>query len=357
MKNHYVDKLELSCKNCNGTMQIDSDNNVARCPYCDNTVILVENENVTIAKIELAQQEMEIAKLKLNLENNHEEQLNKTRKSFLTVLMLIFMAISVLAAAAGFATSHVVSALIALVQAALFSVAWLIRMRMIKGVERRIHTLVTIVALMCIVPFIACMDFEYRSYTKYTWPGSGLSEVIPQPKSQLGEIRSDNNTTFSMLIGKTTIEEFDAYVEECKKHGFTYEQNRYSGSFNAYNEDVTYLSLSYIERSKEFYLDVRALPEMKEYYWNAKGIAGKLPKPRSDLGFIKSEAATYFEILIAQVDKATYFDYVAECVDAGFDIDIIDYDEYFSAKNSDGYQLSVKREYKDILNISLYLIE
>lgn len=357
MKNHYVDKLELNCKNCGGTMHIDSDNNVARCPYCKNTVILIENENVTIAKIELAQQEMEIAKLKLHFEKNHEEQLNKTRKSFLTVLMLILMVISAIVAATGFALSYIVSALIALAQAGLFFGAWLIRMRFIKGAERRIHTLVTIAALLCTIPFLFFMDFQYLSYTKYIWPSSRLSELIPPPKSQLGEIRNDNDTTFSMLIGRTTIEEFDAYVEECKKRGFTFEQYRSIGSFNAYNEDGTFIKLMYIERTKEFYLDIEALPEMKEYYWNTKGIAGMLPKPKSTLGFIENESSTHFNIIIGQVDRAAYVDYVAECIDAGFNIDIVDYDDRFSAMNSDGYDLTVTREYKDIMNIYIYLTD
>lgn len=355
MNNNFIDKLELNCKSCGGAMQIDTVNRVATCQYCGNTATLVESENVTIAKIELAQQEMEIAKLKLHSEKSQEERLNKTRKSFFTVLTLILAVMSALVAAYAFSLSYLVCALIASAQAVLFFSAWLIRMRFIKGAAHRIHTLVTIVALVAVIPFLFCMDIQYRSYTKYTWPSSGLSELVPQPKSQLGELMKDNGTTFIILIGRTTIQEFDAYVDECKNRGFVYEQSRYNSIYEAYNEDGTYLSLSFNEYIKEIHIEIEALPEMKEYEWNTNGLAGMLPKPKSNLGFIENESVTYFEILIAQVDRAAYVAYVAECIDAGFDIDVSDYDDYFSAENSDGYQLVVKREYGDIMSINIYI--
>ena len=355
MENNYIDRLELRCKNCGATMSIDSDKKVARCSYCNSEEILIESEKVTIAKIELAQQEKEIVKLKLHSEKNQEEQLNKIRKSFLTILMLIFMVIAAIVAAVGFTDSYIVSGAIALAQAALFFSAWMIRMRFIKGAKRRIHTLVMIVALLGIIPFLLCMEIQYRSYTKYIWPGSGLSELIPPPVSQLGEVRSDNDTTFSMMIGKTRIEEFDAYVEECKQRGFTYDQNRYNDSYVAYNDDGTRIRLMYIERTKEFHIDIEALPEMKEYYWNTKGIAGMLPKPKSTLGFIKNESTKSYTILVAQVNKEAYVDYIAECTDAGFNINVSDYNEHFSAQNSDGYRLSVNRDRNDIMEIFIYL--
>ena len=60
-----------------------------------------------------------------------------------------------------------------------------------------------------------------EEYQKIQWPSSGLSSLIPVPKSYYGKISWDNKTTFIAHLGNTSLEDLKEYKEECKKKGFT----------------------------------------------------------------------------------------------------------------------------------------
>lgn len=42
---------QLRCQNCDGVMNVEEDKNVLLCPYCGSKELLIENDNVKIAKI------------------------------------------------------------------------------------------------------------------------------------------------------------------------------------------------------------------------------------------------------------------------------------------------------------------
>lgn len=60
-----------------------------------------------------------------------------------------------------------------------------------------------------------------EEYQNIQWSSSGLSSLIPVPKSDYGKISWDNKTTFIAHLGNTSLEDLKEYKEECKKKGFT----------------------------------------------------------------------------------------------------------------------------------------
>lgn len=78
------------------------------------------------------------------------------------------------------------------------------------------------------------------------WPSQGLSSMLPKPNSTYGKIVSDSSSGFRVHIGKTSTEEFNKYVEECKSEGFDVDYNKQDESYHAKNLDGYRLSINYL---------------------------------------------------------------------------------------------------------------
>lgn len=80
---------------------------------------------------------------------------------------------------------------------------------------------------------------------EFEWPSQRLSTMIPKPNSTYGKIISDSSSSFRVHIGKTSIEEYNTYVEECKAKGFDVDYNKQDESYHAKNSNGYRLSVNY----------------------------------------------------------------------------------------------------------------
>lgn len=74
---------------------------------------------------------------------------------------------------------------------------------------------------------------------------SELAKLLPTPKSTLGKIDSNTEETYSLYLGNTTINDYNEYVTECEKNGFTLNVEKTSKSFAAQNETGNKISVEY----------------------------------------------------------------------------------------------------------------
>lgn len=78
-----------------------------------------------------------------------------------------------------------------------------------------------------------------------TWPDSEMAKLLPVPKSTTGKIYSNDEDGFSVYIGNTTIDEYNAYVKACEEKGFTVDAQKKDKTFSAKNADSYKLSVDY----------------------------------------------------------------------------------------------------------------
>lgn len=78
-----------------------------------------------------------------------------------------------------------------------------------------------------------------------TWPDSEMAKLLPVPKSTTGKIYSDDEDGFSVYIGNTTIDDYNAYVKACGEKGFTVDAQKKDKTFSAKNADSYKLSVDY----------------------------------------------------------------------------------------------------------------
>lgn len=94
--------------------------------------------------------------------------------------------------------------------------------------------------------------------------------------------------------------------------------------------------------------------DFKTFEWPDSVLANMIPKPKSDFGRIDTESSDYLSVYIGKTSEKDYSDYVKNCMDSGFDVDYHKTDNDFSAKNSEGYRLSV--EFDDELDEVMQII-
>lgn len=78
------------------------------------------------------------------------------------------------------------------------------------------------------------------------WPQNGLGGEIPKPKSMYGRISWDNDESFIIHVGKTSIEDYNEYVKNCENDGYTIERSKSEKSFRAKNKKGYEIHLMYI---------------------------------------------------------------------------------------------------------------
>lgn len=78
-----------------------------------------------------------------------------------------------------------------------------------------------------------------------TWPDSEMAKLLPVPKSTIGKIYSNDEDSFSVYIGDTTIDDYNAYVKACEEKGFTVDVQKKDKTFSAKNSDSYKLSVDY----------------------------------------------------------------------------------------------------------------
>lgn len=90
-------------------------------------------------------------------------------------------------------------------------------------------------------------DFSYY-LLKYDWNEIKLSEQLPEPENNHGTISLNEDERFQLYLIESSIEEFNEYVEECKKAGF--DNGSYDGTSRYYASNGGYWLSVYFHESE-----------------------------------------------------------------------------------------------------------
>lgn len=77
------------------------------------------------------------------------------------------------------------------------------------------------------------------------WPKSEIARLLPMPKSTVGKVSTDTADGCYIYVGETSIDDFNAYADECSEQGFSVDYERGDKFYNAKDENGNKLSLSY----------------------------------------------------------------------------------------------------------------
>lgn len=245
------------------------------------------------------------------------------------------------------------AAVIAILQIVLTVVAVLMKKQVIKVPQSWLHIVALVLAVILLVPYVSLFGTNYGNAEKFAWSDILLADVIPKPKSHLGEILANSEEYLSLYVYKTSAEDYREYVDACEEKGFTVEAEQSDLSYYAYNADGYKLSLYYDENDSKMSISVDAAKEYGTLVWPDSTIASMLPAPKSTTGEITQDDEKGFAAYVSNTPIEEFNAYVAACSDAGFSIDASDYEKSYSAKNSEGYKLSVSYQGNGVIFISV----
>lgn len=188
------------------------------------------------------------------------------------------------------------------------------------------------------------------------WPSTGLAQMLPEvDRSYYGYIYTDSNDAFAANVYGFSVTDFSDYIDICRELGYNVDAEKYSNSFEAYNEDGYKLELYYYNASgNEMNISLTAPMEMRPLKLADKGLAAKLPPlPEGSVGHIETDSADYISFYVGETDPEAFDEYVTACISGGFDVDYSRSNDFFYGENDDGCYISVNYLGNSIMQVNI----
>lgn len=219
-----------------------------------------------------------------------------------------------------------------------------------KKPKKKIKTWLLISAIVLVIAIVAIVIIFLPS--KYKWNEVLLNSTLPEPSSQYGDLYINRADDLSLRVEKVSFSEYQSYLNECIDKGFTYVVKSSASSYKAFNSDGYELKLDYYEYDKvmSISLTVRITGTIK---WSNSDIASLLPVPTSNVGSVVSDYNYGYNLYVGNTSKFEYDEYIAECEEKGFRLNIQKTDATFYAENELGYELVVEYYECNLIHIDL----
>lgn len=348
--------MNMKCKNCNATMEIDPSKQEAVCPYCGAKELICDSDAVAVEKIKSSTfKEMEYAHMENQRRQQDHIEKERERKAYIngafSKFTIAFIFACLIAVFVSFSDKYILSGIIAITQTVLFAVSWLIGMQLLKHNKKSLYRALAVLGLILIIPFFASTQIKLPE--KLNWPSSGLAKNLPDPPAKYGTITADNNDLFDVDFEKMTADDYRNYINDCKDKGFTIDPDESGSSYSAYNDDGFKLVIDYSDYNNEMAVSLDAPEETTEFTWPETDLSKLIPQPKSNFGNINFEHDDSISIDIGKTSESDYAEYVQTCIDSGFNVDYKKSDKFYNADDSYGNHLSLSYKGNQIMNINL----
>ena len=95
---------------------------------------------------------------------------------------------------------------------------------------------------------------------KIQWPTSNIVSKLPVPKSQVGEINYEHDTSFAVYVGDTTKSDYDEYVSSCINNGFNIDYSKNEKTYWGDDAEGYHVSIEY-KGNNTMYISIDAPDE------------------------------------------------------------------------------------------------
>lgn len=87
-------------------------------------------------------------------------------------------------------------------------------------------------------------------FGEFTWPSTPVAAQLPIPESHVGQVQLEKEDYLSVYVGETSMDGYNAYVEQCKAKGFTVDYSSAETYYTADNDAGYHLYISYDDRNE-----------------------------------------------------------------------------------------------------------
>ena len=187
----------------------------------------------------------------------------------------------------------------------------------------------------------------------YNWDEVCLSSYLPEPKSEYGIVQTNSPDDLYMIVDGTSYKTYQDYVESCKEFGYDIDTNDSNGTYEAFSDDAGRLSVEYFSYDKAMHISLEILVS-GTYRWHELYFAELLPTPESKSGNVHNNNDARCDLYVGDISKDSFAAYVEKCKERDFTLDSQEYEEYYFAKNPDGYELTIEYYGCDVIYIEIY---
>lgn len=207
--------------------------------------------------------------------------------------------------------------------------------------------------LIVVIAFLFIFDPFGEKPEKIDWDDFELGEMLPTPPAKKGEISSNSSQELDVEFIKVSQKQYNNYLKECKKEGFTIDAEETSYSYEAFNKEGFRLNLRYSDNREELNVSLNEPLDLATIVWPTNTASKLLPTPKSTLGKITYEKDDAISAYIGNTTKEDYAEYVNACSEKGFNVDYTKEDTYYSADNVNGWHVYIKYEGFNTMYISI----
>lgn len=175
---------------------------------------------------------------------------------------------------------------------------------------------------------------------KVKWSSLNLGNHLPEPTKGKVDVGSDLEDILMLSIDDVKKSYYEKYLEMCIEKGYTIESKKSGTRYEAFNNEGYELSIYYSGGNIE--LTLEAPEKMENITWPTTGLGAILPSPKSNTGKVNSDSSDTFRIHMGNMTIDDFNSYIENCKAKGFTIDYNKQEKNYSAKNSEGYRLSLQ---------------
>ncbi len=179
-----------------------------------------------------------------------------------------------------------------------------------------------------------------------------LEKHLPQP--DFGTFKTsyyEYNDELDASLKGCSKSDCEEYVALCKEKGFVIDAEEDEGEYSAFDSEGYKIEIDYY--SDYLSVDLYYPMELTSIKWPKSKLAESIPKLDTSAGKIEYDSSEGFEMYIGNVSLDDFYNYVEECMDAGFSFKYYydREDKEFEGYNEIGYVLDLEYIGGNIISI------
>lgn len=350
----------MKCSNCGAELSDDT----KFCSYCGKKIEETVSASSTAQKMQNLFESMANESKKVNVEktNDKKSMADKVKQKgvdawntlsiygkITTIAITVFVFLCIIA----FLFGKTFAAIITILQIVLTVIALLMKKQIIKVPKNWLYIIALTFAIILLIPYVYLFKSDYENIKRFKWSDVVLSDTVPKTKSRSGEILINSMDHLSLDVYGISQNQYDDYIENCKEMGFIVDAEQLETTFTAYNDSGYKLSLYYYTSDSTMHIGLDAAYQYGTIVWSDDGLATMIPVPKSAVGEISKDDENGFLAYVANTPIDDFNSYIALCVEKGFIVDSHNSEKVYSAKNSEGYRLSVEYQGNNVICIAV----
>lgn len=358
-----MDLIKLKCENCGATLEVDSNADKIVCKYCKSEM-LIDDEATKLKRIEEAKlkarqenheqemkerQELHDIEMKERMEKEEEEEAKRFKKGKFRIIIIVCAILDVFFCISSFKSGKILAGILAAVMAGLLIWVYLMKARIVKENKKGLSMIVAIIALLLFIPYMGLRNIgssnQNEKASKLDISNAELITQFPMPDKLYGILKYDRKDLLEIELVDVEKDDFKNYINKCKENGYTIDIEETDNVYDAYNEsgyNIRAVYSDYTNKNKNnLNITLKSPEEMSEFEWPSNGLATKVPQPKSNYGKLSCDNSNSFIVHVGNTTKDDYNSYVKECENSGYTLEHSKGEKTYSAKNAEGYKISL----------------